>query len=272
MVRREFVAARGWDKLVVLGRVFVAAPLAGFGVEHLAFARSIMEVVPAWMPARLFAACFVGVALLAAALGLTFKIQIRLTATLLAIMFFGFVLLLHVPNVVAHVRARVFWTVALRDLVFAAGALALAGARQNDERGREIGVLVTVARVCVAIPLLFFCVEEFLFPRFVPGVPLNKLMPGWVPVPAALGYLCGTILLVAGSCMLLNRYARTAAAAVGLMITVLTFGLYLPILLMARGGGQIIEGFNYVADTMLFGGAVLFLAVGLTKRERTAEA
>ena len=84
-VRKEFVVAEGWDKLVALGRVFVAAPLAGFGAEHLAFARSVMEGVPAWMPGRLLVAYFVGVALIAAALGLTLKIQVRLTAALLAI-------------------------------------------------------------------------------------------------------------------------------------------------------------------------------------------
>jgi len=271
-VRKEFVAAQGWDKLVALGSIFVAAPLAGFGAEHLAFARSIMQGVPAWMPARLFVAYFVGVALIAAALALTFKTQVRLTGTLLAIMFLGFVVLLHAPNVVTHLHERVYWTVALRDLVFAAGSLALTGTRQNDEGGPEIGVFIAVARMCVAIALLFFGVEEFLFPRFVPGVPLMKAMPDWVPVPTVLSYLCGAILFVAGLCLLLNKNARMAVAAVGLMTTVLTFGLYLPILLTVRTGGQIVEGFNYVADTMLFGGVILFLAAGLTRRDRTAVA
>jgi len=40
---------------------------------------------------------------------------------------------------------------------------------------------------------------------------------------------------------------------------------------MDRGGEQIIEGFNYVGYTMLFGGVILFLAAALAKRDGMAE-
>ena len=101
---------------------------------------------------------------------------------------------------------------------------------------------------------------------------MMKPIPEWLPFPAVLGYLCGAILLVAGLCLLLNKNARRSAVAVGLMSTVLTFGLYLPILMMDRGGEQIIEGFNYVGDTMLFGGVILFLAGALAKRDGMVDA
>jgi uncharacterized membrane protein YkgB len=89
------------------------------------------------------------------------------------------------------------------------------------------------------------------------------MTPGWVPIPALWGYLTGVVLVVAGVAILLNRRARLAATLVGLLMTLLTFLLYFPILAMARGTSQIVEGVNYVADTLLFGGTALLLASAL---------
>src|SRR5690349_5052499 len=57
--RRELASARGLDKLVVLGPVFVAAPLAAFSAEHFTIATGIAKIVPVWMPARLATTYFV---------------------------------------------------------------------------------------------------------------------------------------------------------------------------------------------------------------------
>ncbi len=48
-----------------------------------------------------------------------------------------------------------------------------------------------------------------------------------------------------------------------MLMTVLTVFLYFPILIMAHGTTESIVGINYVADTLLFGGAVLLLAQAL---------
>jgi len=69
-IRKKFLSARGLDRLIVLGPVFVAAPLATFGAEHFVDARAIMQFVPAWMPAHLFWTYFVGCGLFAAAISL----------------------------------------------------------------------------------------------------------------------------------------------------------------------------------------------------------
>ena len=89
-VRRDFFAATGLERLIVLGRVFFAAPLAAFGVEHLTLAQFIMQGVPVWMPWRLFWAYFVGVALIATALSFVLKRYVHLSAMLFAIMLFLF--------------------------------------------------------------------------------------------------------------------------------------------------------------------------------------
>ena len=262
-VRKELADAPGLDKLIALGPVFVAAPLAVFAAEHLVGARFIVQVIPPWIPAPLLFTYFVGVALLAAALSLTFKKYVRLSAPLLALMFFLFVLLIHIPGVVAHINSRLFWTIMLRDLTFAAGALALTATSRQQESTQSSAALTSIARIIIAVALVFFGVEHWMHPQFAPGVPLAKLTPAWVPLPFVLAYLIGAVLLIAGLALLLKMRSRIAATSVGLVMTLLTLFLYLPILAMASGTAQLNEGLNYVADTLLFGGAILLLAAAM---------
>jgi uncharacterized membrane protein len=246
--RKKLSTARGLDKLIALGPVFVASAIAVFGAEHLVSPRTLMQVVPVWMPARLFWAYFVGFALLAAAVSFVAMKFVRLAATLLGLMFVLFVLMIHVPNVVGNPKDRFLWAVALRELAFAGGAWALAGGR-----------LVSIARFLMAIPLMFFGVEHFLHPTFAPGVPLARITPAWVPAPAVWGYLIGALLLMSGVALLVGLRSRTALTWTGLALTLLVVLLYLPILAAARPAG-LLEAVNYVGDTLLFAGAVLCVA------------
>src|SRR5258708_17861149 len=125
-VGREFRMARGLDKAHPLGRVALAVPIAVFGAEHLTSAQTIMKLVPAWMPGKLFWTYFVGVALIAAALSFIFRVWIRLSATLLGIMLFCFVAMIHLPNAIAVPQSRFAWTIVARDSAFSARAGLLA--------------------------------------------------------------------------------------------------------------------------------------------------
>jgi uncharacterized membrane protein len=261
VARKDVAAAHGLDKLTALACVFFAAPLAAFGAEHLTDAGDIVQLIPVWIPARPFWAYFVGVALLAAALALSLRKCLRLTATLLATMLFLFVAMMHIPGVAANPRDRFSWALAFRDLAFGSGALALAGAmapRSSPGRGN---VLITTSRIFLGVALMVFGVEHFLHPEFAPGVPLRMLTPAWIPLPHLWALLAGTVLLIAGVAILINRYTRDASVLAGLAIILLTLLFYVPILARARSGPEIIVGVNYVFDTLLFAGAILLLAV-----------
>lgn len=257
-LRRDVTRAIGLEKMVALGPLLMAVPLGVFGAEHIAGARFIAQMVPSYMPGRLFIAYFVGVALFAAALSLTLKKQTFLGALLLGTMIFLFVCMLHIPGVVAHPHERLFWTIALRDLSFAGGAWAYAGTQTGQWRSEGKHVLITMGRFLVAIGAMFFGVEHFLHPEFVPGVPLNKVMPVWIPGRVLIGYMTGAVLLVAGASILLNKKARMAATYLGGFILLLVFGIYLPIMISVPA--DVPNGLNYFADTMMYAGAILLLA------------
>lgn len=254
-LRRDFAAATGLDKLVALGPLFYAAPLAVFGTEHFAI-RSILDVVPAWMPMREFWLYFFGLAQILAAISILSGKLVRWSAPLVGIMFLIFVLTIHIPGVIANPHGRFSWAIAFRDLSFAAGGWALAGRRTKSPW------LVDAARFCIATAAIFFGVEQFLHPGFALGIPLPKPIPDWVPLHAYWGYVTGPISLIAGLGMLLRNQGRNAAVLLGATITIIVALLYVPILARATQP-QIIEGVNYVFDTMLFGGAILLLAAAM---------
>src|SRR5271170_1558116 len=198
ILRKEISAARGWDKLVTLGCVFIAVPLAVFAAEHFRGARFIQNGVPSWMPVHLFWAYFVGFALLAAATSLAVKKFVRLSSSLLGLMFLLFVCTIHMPNALAHPKDRFAWAVALRDLSFAGGAWALAGLHSRASSPQQSKWMILFARIVIAIAAIFYAVQHFLHPEFAPGVPLEEMTPAWVPFPSLWGYLTGAILLAAG--------------------------------------------------------------------------
>ena len=52
--RKEIIAARGWDKLIILGCVFIAVSLAVFAPKHFRGPEFVQNMVPSWMPGHLF--------------------------------------------------------------------------------------------------------------------------------------------------------------------------------------------------------------------------
>ena len=265
VLRKEIIAARGWDKLITLGCVFIAVSLAVFAPEHFRGPEFVRNMVPSWMPAPVFWAYFVGCALLAAATSLTGRKFVRLSSTLLGLMFFLFVCMIYMPSALRHPTHRFAWAYALRDLSFAGGAWALAGLHSRTSSPQLSRWMILFGRVVIAIAAIFYAIQHFLHPEFAPGVPLELVTPSWVPFPSVWGYLAGAILLAAGIGLALNKTSRMAAASIGALMTVLTLFLYVVILILARGGPAINEALNYVADTLLYAGAALALASALPR-------
>src|SRR5271169_6335976 len=151
ILRKEINAARGRDKLITLGSVFIAVPLAVFAPEHFRGPAFVGSMVPSYMPARWFWPYFIGCALLAAATSLTVRKFVRLSSTLLGLMFFLFVCMIYLPNGLADPKDRFAWAYALRDLSFAGGAWALAGLHSRASTPQRSKWMILFGRIVVGI-------------------------------------------------------------------------------------------------------------------------
>jgi uncharacterized membrane protein len=283
--KNDIANSRGLDKIVSLTNLCFAIPLAVFGAEHLSMPRALMNLVPAYMPWRLFWAYFVGCALIAASLSIAAKIAVRWSGLLFGIMMFLFVAMIHFPGALAtgnvlHIfrsqattQERIPSTIVFREMSFGGAGWVLAGSVINGWRGPVKTTLLTIGRILVAITSVVFGVEHFLHPLGLPGVPLLKEMPAWIPARPLIDYVTGAALLVAAVSFLLNRKTRLAATCVGGWILLLVLVIYGPVLILALSDPATpvqVEGINYFADTLLFAAAILTLASATLRSDSTA--
>lgn len=260
--------SHGLDKIVALGHLCFAIPLVVFGAEHLTMAQSITNLVPHYMPWPLLWVYFIGCALIAASLSIATKIAARWSGLLFGLMMFLFVAMIHFPGALASHYNRIIWTVVFREMSFGGGGWVLAGSAPSGNtkdgwRGPFKTTLLTVGRILVAIAAILFGIEHFLHPLGLPGVPLVKEMPAWIPARPLIDYVTGAALLFAGVCFLLNRKTRFAATCVGGWILLLVLVIYGPVLILALSDPATpvqVEGINYFADTLLFAAAILVVA------------
>ena len=263
--------AEGLDKIVLLSNLCFAIPLAVFGAEHLSAAQFIQQGVPSFVPWHLFWAYFVGFALVAASLSIATRIQVRWSGLLFGIMMFLFVAMMDIPGALASPGNRFGWTLLLREMAFGGGGWLLAGAALRGQgNGQGARGLIAVGRVFVGIATIFYGVETLLHPLGMPGVPLEKLMPEWIPGRLLVGYMTGVFLLVAGASIVLAKKTRMAATYLGAWIVLLVVFVYGPVLMASLANPSTavkVEGLNYFFDTLLFGGTILAVASAMPRAD-----
>ncbi len=101
-----------------------------FGVSHFAYADFTASMIPAWLPQRVALAYFTGAAHALAGVAILLGVRRTLAASLEALMMAGFVVLVHVPRVLAHPNSRMEWTM-LCVAVTLSGSAALVAAVSN---------------------------------------------------------------------------------------------------------------------------------------------
>jgi len=251
------------DKLMALGPLFFAIPLAVFGTQHFVQTRPIMGLMPSWIPWHLFFVLLVGACLMAAGLSIATRIHSGLAAFLVAVMFVCFEALMIIPGAVADPRNRFSWIIVLREFTFCAGALSIAAAQAQTWSNRARHAARTLVRLELGVALVCFAAQQFLHPAHVPGVPLQLLTPTWLPGHSIWCYVTGAVYLQAGLCLIANRRPGLGAMAAGVMLLVLMLAVYSPILVAKPFD---IEAIDYFFDTLLFCGSALAVA-GLQGRK-----
>jgi len=260
----------GLDKILPFGRLFFAIPLAVFASEHFTLTTNVASLVPRWIPAHTFWVYLVGLGFLCAAVSIVVLVQARLAAALVGLTMLIFVIVMDAPGVVSQPGNRFFWALALRQLAFSGGALAFAMSPLSTRakqpwRGQATALLAVIPRIFIGITSVFYGVQHLLHPEYVPGVPLQKLSPEWIPGRILLSYFVGVVLILAGVCLLVNKKTRLAAISLGLTILLTVLWIYLPMLIAAPTD---IVALNFFFDTLLFGGAILLLATQMDKETK----
>ena len=264
-LRGDWQQARGFDKLVLFGPLFFATPIAAFGTEHFTLTKIIASLVPAWIPWHLFWAYFVGTCFIAAGFSLVTRIQVRLSASLLALTFFLFVVLMDIPIWARHPRDRFALTFALRELAFSGGPLALAAGLSQKWSSRGAHIFATIARYFIAIPVLFYSFEQFMHADHVPGVPLEPLIPAYIFGHTIWAYLAAVVYAVTGALLLVGKNKRAAASWLGLTVLLVELVVYVPIAVVERA--SLDKGLNYLFDTLMFCGTILLLAGAMPRED-----
>jgi len=110
-----------------------------------------------------------------------------------------FVFVMDMPAAVGSPGNRFFWALALRQLAFSGGAFAFAmwlWSTQPRQSWRQswpalrTAAWAAIPRFFLGLASLFFGVKHLLHPEYVPGVPLQKLTPEWIPGRIFLELFC----------------------------------------------------------------------------------
>jgi uncharacterized membrane protein YphA (DoxX/SURF4 family) len=210
------------EKGQTLGRIFVAVSLVVFGVQHFMYGGFVATLVPAFMPGRLFWAYFVGVAFFAAAAGILYKLLARAAATMLGVMFFLFVVLLHIPRIIGNSTNGNEWTSGFVALAMCGGAWILASAAPLEER-EKADPFLGLGRYFFALAFVAFGIQHFVYSRFGAGLgpPWHLGRPIWAIV-------FGVTLFALGAAILSGQKTRMAANLLTAVLLVFFLLLYVP--------------------------------------------
>ena len=138
-VRRSSTSLiRASESLIPLGAYPLAIMVIVFGVDHFLYLRSVASLIPKWIPGPVYCTCFAGVALIAAGVAIIVRVKARLAATLLGVMLFIWVLILHIPRAIADPYSGIGseWTSVFQALAWSGIAFIL-GETLGADRSRS---------------------------------------------------------------------------------------------------------------------------------------
>lgn len=137
--KNENLIIKVLKKLIPLGTILFSITMISFGILHFQYAKDVAEYAPSWVPNRLFWVYLAGAGLIGSGIAIIFKIKTGLAASLLGAMIFIWVIILHIPRViaspVAYLGSEV--TSALIALAYSGIAFVIAGAPKKQQTNQK---------------------------------------------------------------------------------------------------------------------------------------
>jgi uncharacterized membrane protein len=138
------------------------------------------------------------------------------------VMFFLFVVLLHVPRIIGKSSDGNEWTSGFVALAMCGGAWILACAAPLEER-EKADPFLKLGKYFFALALVAFGIQHFVYARFAAG-----LGPPWYLGRPIWACFFGTVLVGAGAAILLGKKAQLAAMLLAMILFLLFLLLYVP--------------------------------------------
>jgi hypothetical protein len=252
--------------LLTAGRIIFAIAMVFFGVEFFILVSSMNGPLPGppWRRGVLALDWFACVGFVVAGVSIATGKMARLVGVVLGVVLLLYGLLCYVPALVTRLHDPGPWTVLFEILAMVGGAWVLA-ASFPDEGLRSpswdnvVWRLADVGRFLIAIALVVFAVQHFMYARFV-----ATLIPAWIPARLFWAYFTGVAFVAAALAIATKRMFGMAAMLLGTMFLLWVVLLHAPRVAGAiRNGDEVTSLFVAVAMCGLS-----FALAGVYQRDR----
>jgi uncharacterized membrane protein YphA (DoxX/SURF4 family) len=236
--------------LLTAGRIIFAIAMVFFGLEFFLFVSSMSGPLPGppWSRGAMFLDWLACGGFILAGVSIATGRMARLVALLLGVVLLVYGLVRYVPALVTRIHDPGPWTVLFEILAMVGGAWVLA-ASFPDEGLRSpswdnvVWRLADVGRFLIAIALVVFAVQHFMYARFV-----ATLIPAWIPARLFWAYFTGLAFVAAALAIATKRMLGMAAMLLGTMFLLWVVLLHAPRVAGAiRNGDEVTSLFVAVA-------------------------
>jgi uncharacterized membrane protein YphA (DoxX/SURF4 family) len=156
----------------------------------------------------MFWAGFVGAAMILAGVSFLLRRRTALAALLLSVMMAGFIVMIHIPKLIAAAHEINNWIRAMQDIAILGTAMMLTSQRSISKAGIYL----------YALPIILLGAAHFMHPALI-----TPKVPAYLPAAGVIDYLIGAAMVGLGVCIIAKRYAQICALALGVLL--LVFGL-----------------------------------------------
>lgn len=222
-------------RIVGMGRVLFALAIVALGVLSLCsgdFA-FVWQPVPAGIPGRAFLACLSGAILCVAGMALLIRRVTVVAAFILTFYTVIWLVLLHVPLVIAAPLQESTWAGAGEIATLVAGSWILYASSAMPGQRFYIAALAGTtsmrwARALFAVGIILVGLEHLIYATVT-----AQYVPAWLPGHLAWAYFTGIAHIAAGIAILFAVLPRLGAALETLMMGIFTVLVWLPMVIAA---------------------------------------
>ncbi len=259
------------NRQATLGRYFLVAAVAYFGVQYILSARfpGGLPPIPPWTPGGAIGAYLVGVCLLALSVGLLLDRYAALSAAVFGALFLFCVFALHTWKLSDVIHRGTDRTRALEPMALAGAAFVLAELLSADHSApfsrAVMQGLALFGRVLFGFTLVVFGAQHFMYAEYI-----ATLIPSWIPGHLLFTYLSGVGMISAGVALLINVCARLASILLGLMFLFWVLFLHAPRVAGSLRNGN--EWASMMVALAMSGSAFVFAGWASPSRQASTKA